>query len=367
MTKKNLTKSQASASSINVLGKDIIFNKKLGVIRVDKETYPLDTTLELFNVCYPLIDRCKEGTIDSFRWSNPALIEFSTNTVRLGTTFGLVSVLLRLNVVSSRSIWKMFPTIPNVCLTRLREVIASNHVIYQYKCALLECVRMRYTRRNLIKVQEVFKANGLAPENYIFYYILLSLDAGKDIRKSLPNKREVINYFSMQQEIKDICSDPYNFKLCKYHTAKKLLFVCNSSGIPIDDMASDVFSYFIVSYMGSRYFHNKDHAVNYARASAITIVQRIIYAYTHYTENVNIWSEGDKYFHRESSLNDVSDSYSSTGMTGHILLPDSSHSSVEDQVHARLDESRQREKLKEVGLGNLTLEDYEFIMSAELD
>lgn len=356
-----------TSTNVEVNGKSLIYSLSNSLLKVGKTSYPIDIKLEAIELAIDKINQCKAKTIESFRWTNPDLKSFRCKSERIGVLFAISNILLHLKVVNSRKLWSMFPSLPNICITRIRESLAVNSLTYQYKCAILECLRLGYTKRHTKKIMEVFTANGLSPSNFLLYYIVLDLVSAEDITSNLKDPDQSINYYQMNAELKALCSDPYNYKLCKYHTAKKLSFVCNSSGITIDDMANDVYGYFLITFQQARYWKSYSHSSNYARASAKTIILRIIHAYTHYPQKTNMWEIDGKYYHRESSLDEVSELMASSDMTGNLLITESTGFTVEDQVHSRLDSDRWLSKISGTSLKDLTAEEYEFLMSLELD
>ena len=354
-------------NSITILKKSIRYCTEDKLISIDGGQYHINPNLEIFDRTRRMINDGKDNGLPLFQWSNPKAGELP-RTAQFHIGMSIAVLLVSVGGITSRSIWKSFDSVCNVALTRLRDGLTQIALTYQYRCAILECLRQNLKASDALRVSTVFQENELSGDNYHLYFILLKFLDRDAVVKNLKDPNLRINYLDLSQEVSELAADKYNRRLCQYHVTKKVSFICSSKNMPIEDMTSEVFSFFTVAYMKTRYLKGRLYSANYARAAAINILFRIIYAHTHYDEYVNVWKSGDNFVYRTRPLTEGDvNRHVFTGAGGRTMDYGSDHHNhVEDDLHNSLEQQDLAEKFGDLSelLTLLTPGEYDHI---ELD
>lgn len=275
-------------------------------VRGTHVTVPMEfQSLEIVSALSSILDDARSGHLPQNVWENPEVKDLDKKispTQRIVLSYYIL--LSFLGKCETRDIWQVFKgQVHHSLLSYLRNRIITRKMAMQYKVAILSCHLERYTIMDLKKIERTFINCGLAPENYIFYF-LLYLDGLNDFTFD-KQVSFILSPEEMDQETQRFIETTSIKKLCLHHAHKSLSFICNSHKMSQEDLASELAIATQTSYTIIRPFKTKAYSENYARRTMTNTVSRILHAYTKYESKIRMVKTGDGGFENTHiTLND---------------------------------------------------------------
>ena len=262
--------------------------------------------LELPNFMLETQHDAQKGHIIQSAWENPEIKDLDkalTGTTLIGLSYHIL--LNFLNLQGTRDIWLNFPGLHHSLISYMRNRAIITPMLMQYKIAMLSCCVNNYTLHDLAKIERTFERHGLSRQNAIFY-ILFAIEKRQETIDFDTDDICVLTMPDMEEEITTFLNQTSTFRLCRYHVAKKLLFIVESNRYSKDEMTNELMVATQIAYSIIRPFKSKLYSENYARRSMTNMVNRIIHAYTNYDSKIRIINKGNEYENTHISLANLS-------------------------------------------------------------